>query len=124
MNSIISKTNQTERINVRGKTIFAITALTAISLDIKKNNFLFLYLMKRDNNGRFCKKGEESNEITISVPSIKRIVLWVSILLILLPWITIISRLNLIKKIESTFEALINGTGEENTENGKKGLFY
>ena len=53
--------------------------------------------MPRDNKGRFAKACEDSI-----------IILWRLILLILMPWISIITRFNLPKKILELFDELIN----------------
>ncbi len=55
--------------------------------------------MKRDEKGRFAKKDEEGLEIMIDLPPLKRILTWIFIIGILMPWISIIRKNNWLKKL-------------------------
>ena len=55
--------------------------------------------MKRDEKGRFAKKDEEGLEIMIGLPPLKRILTWIFIIGILMPWISIIRKNNWLKKL-------------------------
>ena len=83
-------------------------------------------MKKRDSKGRFSKNDfEENNNLTLTIPSFKTIITWISIILVLFPWIIIISKFNVFQRLESFFDILYNEGNEENVENGKKsGLFY
>ena len=47
--------------------------------------------MKRDEKGRFAKKEEEGLEIMIGLPPLKRMLTWIFIIGVMMPWISIIS---------------------------------
>lgn len=83
-------------------------------------------MKKRDSKGRFSKNDfEENNNLILTIPSFKTIITWISIILVLFPWIIIISKFNVFQRLESFFDILYNEGNEENVENGKKsGLFY
>ena len=81
----------------------------------------------RDDKGRFKKEIEDA-EFIIKFPSIKTVIHYFSLIIIFLPWLIIVSRLNLSEKIISSFDLLLNGfngKNEDTPEAGKKnGLFY
>ena len=80
--------------------------------------------MKRDGKGRFIKT-DDSNKIIIHFPTIKRILIWIVIIWVFMPWITIISKLNILKKILDLFECLFTKSNAENDEKKKKnGIFF
>ena len=81
--------------------------------------------MARDNRGRFTKANEDRIKININFPSIKKIILWALIVLIFMPWISIIRRSDLPAKLLGLFDELITQANEaEKKENNKKnGLF-
>lgn len=83
-------------------------------------------MKKRDSKGRFSKNEyEENNNFTLAIPTFKSILKWISLIIVLFPWIIIISKFNLFEKMEEVFDFLYNERNEETTENGKKsGLFY
>ena len=60
--------------------------------------------MKRDEKGRFSKKEEEGFEIMVSIPPLKKILTWILIIAILIPWISIIRKNNLVQKIMDTLD--------------------
>ena len=51
--------------------------------------------MKRDEKGRFAKKEEEGLEIMIGLPPLKRMLTWIFIIGVMMPWISIIRKNNL-----------------------------
>ena len=55
--------------------------------------------MARDDRGRFTKANEDRIKININFPSIKKIILWALIVLIFMPWISIIRRSDLPAKL-------------------------
>ena len=81
--------------------------------------------MARDDRGRFTKANEDRIKININFPSIKKIILWALIILIFMPWISIIRRSDLPAKLLGLFDELITQANEaEKKENNKKnGLF-
>ena len=78
--------------------------------------------MVRDK-GRFSNKGEDGLKITFDVPSIRRIIFWIIISAALLPWISIISKFEVLKKILDLFDELMNPSINENGNSKKSGLF-
>ena len=87
-------------------------------------------MKKRDAKGRFSKNNDEDEKdnLILTIPTFKTIAKWISIILVLFPWIIIFSKFNIFQKLENIFDILYNERNEENTENvenGKKsGLFY
>lgn len=80
--------------------------------------------MKRDEKGRFIKT-DDSNKIILHFPSIKRILIWIVIIWVFMPWITIISKFDVLKKILDLFECLFTKSNDENDETTKKnGIFF
>ena len=61
----------------------------------------------RDDKGRF-KKEIEDTEFIIKFPSIKAVIYYFSLIIIFLPWLIIVSSLNLSEKIISAFDLLLN----------------
>lgn len=79
----------------------------------------------RDKNGRFAKAENEGIYIDLSLITIKRVIGWVLILIVLLPWLTIISKFNLVKKIFDFIQSLMEYPKKEDSETPKKnGIFY
>ena len=59
-------------------------------------------MTKRDSKGRFSKNDdEENNNLILTIPSFKTIIKWISIILILFPWIIIISKFNFLKDLKT-----------------------
>lgn len=79
--------------------------------------------MERDSKGRFSKKGEDGLKIIFDVPPIRRIIFWIFIFAVLLPWISIIARFELLRKILDIFDELMNPSINENGNTKKGGLF-
>ena len=80
--------------------------------------------MKRDEKGRFSKSCEDGLNITLGIPSIRKIVTYLIIAFILLPWLSILSKFHLLKKILDYFESLLKLGNEEDSTTKKNGLFY
>ena len=79
--------------------------------------------MKRDEKGRFVKKEEEGFEIMIGLPPLKRILTWIFIIGVLMPWISIIRKNNLVQKIMDVLDGFFQKTREEAVTQKKNGLF-
>ena len=77
----------------------------------------------RDAKGRFSKKAEEGFKIIFDIPSIKRILIWLVLFGILLPWISIIAKFEILNKLLSLFDELMDGKINENGNSKKSGLF-
>ena len=78
----------------------------------------------RDSKGRFAKSSEEGLKITTKVPTLTDIIYWVILVLIFMPWISLIFRLELLKRLLSFFDNLLSLTASEEKEIPKKnGLF-
>ena len=78
---------------------------------------------KRGANGRFIKSDEEGLKISFTIPAFSRLIFWGLFLIILSPWIFIIIRFEIWKKIISIFEAFLMIKEEENGSTKKSGLF-
>ena len=82
----------------------------------------------RDNKGRYMKQSEEGLKITFILPTIKRIILWILTIVLLMPWLLIIIRMDLPNLILLKFEEILLPRNEEIEKNGggdkKGGLFY
>ena len=83
-------------------------------------------MKKRDSKGRFSKSiNEDIIQLTLDIPSFKKIILWALIFLIIFPWLMVISKFNIFQRMETFFDGMLKEKYEENSENGKKsGLFY
>ena len=79
--------------------------------------------MKRDEKGRFLKKDEEGLEIMIGLPHLKRILTWIFIIGVLMPWISIIRKNNVFQKIMDVMDGFFQKTIEEAVSQKKNGLF-
>ena len=81
--------------------------------------------MKRDKKGRFAGKDDDIRgyQFTITFPSIRNIIFWVLIVIIVSPWALIFERSNLLQKLLDFFENIL--IPKEEPESSKKnGLFY
>ena len=79
--------------------------------------------MKRDEKGRFAKKDEGGLEIMIGLPSLKRMLTWLFIIGILMPWISIIRKNNLFQKLMDVLDKFFEKNIEEAVTQKKNGLF-
>ena len=78
----------------------------------------------RDNKGRFTKSCESGMKITMNVPTLTKINYWLLLLIIFMPWISIVCRLEILKKILNIFDDLLMKSKDEEKEMPKKnGLF-
>ena len=78
---------------------------------------------KRDSNGRFIKNDEEGYKIIFTLPKFSNVLFWGLLLIVLSPWILIIAKLEIWKKIVSSLEGLFLIKEENNGPNKKNGLF-
>ena len=77
----------------------------------------------RDSKGRFA-KGQEGLKITMKVPTLTDMVYWVILVFIFMPWISLIFRLELLKRLLSFFDNLLSmSAGEKKEIKKKKDLF-
>ena len=79
--------------------------------------------MERDSKGRFFKKGDDGFKIAFNIPPIKRIILWLFIVAVLLPWLSILAKFEVLNKILNLFDELMNSSIIENGNTKKSGLF-
>ena len=78
----------------------------------------------RDNKERFTKSSESGMKITMNMPTLTKIIYWLSFLIIFMPWISIVCRLEILKKILNIFDDLLMKSKDEEKEMPKKnGLF-
>ena len=81
--------------------------------------------MKRDSRGRFSKEKEKNGKIVVNLPSLENVVFYLLLIVIMAPWIIIISKLNIWEKIKEKLEELMTFTNKSNEEGTKKnGIFY
>lgn len=78
----------------------------------------------RDNNGRFKKVDKGEIIFRFGCPSIKKILLYALLLIILLPWITIFLKWEIPKKVLDFTEKLLKFNEIEKEETKKNGIFY
>ena len=81
--------------------------------------------MKRDKKGRFAGKDDDNRgyQFTIAFPSIRNIIFWVLIIIIVSPWALIFERSNLLQKVLDFFENILI-LKEESESSKKNELFY
>jgi len=81
--------------------------------------------MKRDGKGRFISKTDDSNKIILHFLSIKRILIWIFLIWVFMPLITIISKFNVLKKIMDLFDCLFTKSNDGTDDAAKKnGIFF
>ena len=81
--------------------------------------------MKRDKRGRYCKEDDDDDNgynFCLVLPSIKTLLYWLFILVIMLPWTVIAARCNILKNIFEFFDSIMQR--EEGEPQKKNGLFY
>ena len=81
--------------------------------------------MKRDKKGRFTSDADDNKgyKFTLTFPSVKNLIFWVFILILVSPWAIILERSNILQKILEFLENIL--IQKEETETSKKsGLFY
>ena len=74
----------------------------------------------RDKKVRFIKDNDEG--YNFHLPSLKQMLYWIFVTLILFPWIVIASKMNILEKLSMILEYLISKN--EETDSQKNGLFY
>ena len=77
----------------------------------------------RDFKGRFS-RNQNSNCITLIMPSIKTVLFLICLLLILFPWIIVISKIHFFQKIEDILDMPLKEGNEEAPDNGKKEDYF
>ena len=79
--------------------------------------------MKRDLKGRFIKKEEEEIKIVFGLPSLKKLMMWIIISAIMMPWISILIKNNMFQKLLDAFHALLKQADADQVSQKKNGLF-
>ena len=79
--------------------------------------------MSRDKKGRF-KKDNEGFNITFNLPSLKSTIYWIIIIALLMPWIIIFLRFEILQKIIKKFEELLLVNTTENDGTPKKTDYF
>ena len=69
------------------------------------------------------KKSEDGITMNFSIPSLTKEIFWVLVLMLVFPWLIIISKLELVGRIFSLFESIMNMNNEQEATK-KNGLFY
>ena len=81
--------------------------------------------MKRDARGRFSKENGKSGKIVVNLPSFENVIFYLLLMIIMIPWIIIISKINIWDRIKEKLEELMALTAKSNEESSKKnGIFY
>ena len=62
--------------------------------------------MKRDKKGRFT-KADRGYQFTVTFPSIKNMIFWIFIIIIVSPWALIFQRSNILQKLIDFFENVL-----------------
>ena len=65
--------------------------------------------MKRDKKGRFTSEADDNKgyKFTLTFPSLKNLVFWVFILILVSPWAIILERSNILQKLLEFFENIL-----------------
>ena len=81
--------------------------------------------MKRDKKGRFPSEADDNKgyKFTLTFPSVKNLIFWVFILILVSPWAIILERSNILQKLLEFFENILIQKEESETSK-KNGLFY
>ena len=69
--------------------------------------------MKHDEKGRFIKKDDEGLEIMIGLPPLKKMLTWIIIIGVLMPWISILRKNNVFQKVMDALDGFFEKTIEE-----------
>ena len=69
--------------------------------------------MKRDEKGRFIKIDDEGLEIMIGLPPLKKMLTWIFIIGVLMPWISILGKNNVFQKVMDALDGFFEKTIEE-----------
>ena len=86
---------------------------------------IIIIKLKRDKKGRFAWKDDDNRgyQFAITFPSIRNIIFWVLIIIIVSPWALNFERSNLSQKLLDFFENILIQK-EESESSKKNGLFY
>ena len=81
--------------------------------------------MKRDKKGRFTAEADDNRgyKFTVTFPSIKNMIFWVFIIIIVIPWALIFEISNILQKVLDFFDNILIPKEESETSK-KNGLFY
>ena len=81
--------------------------------------------MKRDKKGRFTSDADDNKgyKFTLTFPSVKNLIFWVFILILVSPWAIILESSNILQKLLEFFENILIQKEESETSK-KNGLFY
>ena len=81
--------------------------------------------MKRDKKGRFTSDADDIKgyKFTLTFPSVKNLIFWVFILILVSPWAIILESSNILQKLLEFFENILIQKEESETSK-KNGLFY
>ena len=81
--------------------------------------------MKRDKKGRFTSDADDNKgyKFTLTFPSVKNLIFWVFILILVSPWAIILERSNILQKLLEFLENILIQKEESETSK-KNGLFY
>ena len=81
--------------------------------------------MKRDKKGWFTSEtdGNKGYKFTLTFPSVKNLIFWVFILILVSPWAIILERSNILQKLLEFLENILIQKEEPETSK-KNGLFY
>ena len=81
--------------------------------------------MKRDKKGRFTSEVDDNRgyKFTVTFPSIKNMIFWVFIIIIVIPWVLIFEKSNILQKVLDFFDNILIPKEESETSK-KNGLFY
>ena len=77
----------------------------------------------RDNMGRFAKQNEWYT-INLVVPSFKKLIYWVLLIILLFPWIIIGGKFNIFQKIFQFFENIMEQKKDEQETPKKNRIFF
>ena len=78
----------------------------------------------RDTKGRFKKQADEGFEINFTIPPFKKIIYIFIIFTVLLPWMVIGSRFNILNKILNFIEIIMTKTTENDSDETQKKMDY
>ena len=81
--------------------------------------------MKRDKKGRFTSDADDNKgyKFTLTFPSVKNLIFWVFILILVSPWAIILERSNILQKLLEFLENILIQKEESETSK-KNALFY
>ena len=79
--------------------------------------------MKRYEKGRFIKKDDEGLEIMIGLPPLKKMLTWIFIIGVLMPWISILRKNNAFQKLMDSLDRFFEKTIEETATQKKMDYF-